>query len=146
MTTVIPTEAEWEESERTRLGLTPEQWSQYTAVEDWTNTRPVIVQWGDSQETPTQRLDRFHWEFLDACDKLVRMQAEVQDIIREAMPETTRRLVAASRHLIGENPEVVDGEYVRAQAELIAALEPIPGLADRDEKRDFLIREVTRRD
>lgn len=146
MTTTIPTEAEWEESERTRLGLTPEQWDQHTAVEDWTSTRPVIVQWGDPQETPTQRLDRFHWEFLDACDKLVKMQARVQDVIREAMPETTRLLVAASRDLIGENPEVVDGEYVRAQAELIAALEPIPGLADGDETRDFLIREITRRD
>ena len=143
---MIPTEAEWEASERTRLGLTPDQWDQHTAVEDWTNTRPVIVQWGDSQETPTQRLDRFHWELLDACDRLVRMQARVQDIIREAMPETTRRLVAASRDLIGEAPEDVDTQYVRAQAELIAALEPIPGLADRDEKRDFLIREVTRRD
>lgn len=139
----IPTENQWEEAERTRLGLSVEQWRETTVDEDWEDPRPVIVMWGDSQETPTQRLERFHAEFLEAVRRAADAEAHIQEIAHAWIPEQTRLLIKTARDLIGPDVEDVDAEYIRAQAELIAtATEPIPGLADGNTRKKFILTEI----
>jgi hypothetical protein len=140
----IPTEAQWEDSERRRLGLALDEWDSFTIDEDWNNPRPVVVQWGDSQETPTQRLDRFANDLAEAWNALGAARAEHLETIRATLPAATKKLITDARGLIGPDPENVDDEYIRAQAELIAVFEVTPDLPDYDQKRAFVLSEITR--
>lgn len=142
----IPTEDQWEASERRRLGMTDSEWAEATIDEDWDHKRPVIVMWGDSQETPSQRLSRFHDEFMEACNHISELESRHLDLIRHTMPEDTKTLINEARILIGNDIRGVDSEYIRAQAELIAQVGRIPGFDDSDQMRNFVIDEITRQE
>lgn len=141
-----PTEDQWEASERRRLGMTDSEWADANIDEDWDRKRPVIVMWGDSQETPSQRLSRFHDEFMEACDHISELESRHLDLIRHTMPEDTKTLINEARILIGNDIRGVDSEYIRAQAELIAQVGRIPGFDDSDQMRNFVIDEITRQE
>lgn len=141
-----PTEDQWEASERRRLGMTDSEWAEATIDEDWDHKRPVIVMWGDSQETPSQRLSRFHDELMEACNHISELENRHLDLIRQAMPESTKTLINEARILIGNDIRDVDHEYIRAQAELIAQVGRIPGFDDSDQMRNFVIDEITRQE
>ncbi len=85
----IPTESEWHESERKRLGWTPEEWAENDLPEDWDNPRPVVVMWGDTHETPTDRLERFHEEVIAMAREGAENRAELLTLI-----DTLREKVA----------------------------------------------------
>ena len=147
-TSSVPTEAEWEESERIRLGLTKEQWADLTVDEDWDNRRPVIVMWGDPLETPTQRLARFDEERREALDARAQERRRHNNTIRAVLPAHTAHLIEQARDLIGVgmgDEPVENDEYTRAMVELISqSTEPIPGLSDYMEVRDFVEAELKR--
>lgn len=86
----IPTESEWHESERKRLGWTPEEWAENTLPEDWRNPRPVVVMWGDTLETPSARLDRFHEEIIALIREREEDRAELLTLI-DALREKVAR-------------------------------------------------------
>lgn len=102
--------------------------------------------WGDSQETPSQRLSRFHDELMEACNHISELENRHLDLIRQAMPESTKTLINEARILIGNDIRDVDHEYIRAQAELIAQVGRIPGFDDSDQIRNFVIDEITRQE
>ena len=141
-----PTEDQWEASERRRLGMTDSEWAEATIDEDWDHKRPVIVMWGDSQETPSQRLSRFHDELMEACNHISELENRHLDLIRQEMPESTKTLINEARILIGNDIRDMDHEYIRAQAELIAQVGRIPGFDDSDQMRNFVIDEITRQE